>query len=441
MSSTYHRFLSLPAIVVVACACALATARVPARATTARTLVIRGAGFGHGVGMSQEGALGYAQHGYEYSSILAHYYTGTALSQAPAGERVRVLLQGNAGRVLLSGADHANGHPLNPSASYAVTLHGRHGVLLRGGRTHVSGATLRVTGPALLKLRGVAENGVRDGLYRGALELAPALGRGVNAIDDVSLEDYTRGVISGEAGASWPAAVLNAQAVASRTYGITAHSGPSNAFDVYSDTRSQVYRGVVAETPSTDRAVAATSGQLVSYGGRPVITYFFSTSGGRTENVENAFPGAAPEPWLRGVPDPFDEGSLHSWSKSLGFSAAASRLRGLTRGAFRGIEVLERGYSPRILSAYVLGSGGRTKVSGGTLAARLSLYDTWAYFSINDSHGTRPEPDHSGQSEPANPEPSSPAPTAPDPSGGVLPGTSPTQTPVDGQGGTAAPTL
>ena len=63
---------------------ALALAAAPASAST---LVIEGAGDGHGVGMSQDGALGYAEHGWSDAAILAHYYTGTALGQAPARRR------------------------------------------------------------------------------------------------------------------------------------------------------------------------------------------------------------------------------------------------------------------------------------------------------------------------------------------------------------------
>ena len=54
--------------------------------------VIRGAGFGHGIGLSQYGAYGYALHGRSYQAILAHYYKGTRLSTAPS-RPVRVLLQ------------------------------------------------------------------------------------------------------------------------------------------------------------------------------------------------------------------------------------------------------------------------------------------------------------------------------------------------------------
>jgi SpoIID/LytB domain protein len=71
---------------------ALACAALWAPAAYAKTLVIDGAGDGHGVGMSQDGALGYAEHGWSYQAILGHYYTGTALGQAPAGTDVKVLV-------------------------------------------------------------------------------------------------------------------------------------------------------------------------------------------------------------------------------------------------------------------------------------------------------------------------------------------------------------
>ena len=48
-------------------------------ASAASTLYIRGGGYGHGIGMSQYGAYGYALHGWSYQQILAHYYTGTAI--------------------------------------------------------------------------------------------------------------------------------------------------------------------------------------------------------------------------------------------------------------------------------------------------------------------------------------------------------------------------
>jgi SpoIID/LytB domain protein len=349
---------ALPTI-LAACVATLLLGAGVARASS--QLVISGAGDGHGVGMSQDGALGYAQHGWTYQAILAHYYTGTALGQAPAGATVRVLVG--------------------------------------------------------------------------------------SKVQTLPLETYVRGVVSAEMPAGWPLAALEAQAVASRTYALTAHAGDRSKigqqFDVYADTRSQVYRGVAAETPQTDTAIADTAGQIVTYGGNPAITYFFASSGGRTENVENGFPGAAPEPWLRGVSDAY-ETAQSDWKLSLPFATAAARLKGLVKGSFRGIEVLSRGFSPRILTAEVLGSGGGTQVSGPELAARLGLDSTWAYFSVKNSAAVKPEPDHSPQPAATNPAgapaaPSAPISTAPTPE-------SPTATPPasaaavsSAQGGVQAP--
>src|SRR5206468_3589387 len=132
-------------------------------------------------------------------------------------------------------------------------------------------------------------------------------------VDAVGLEDYVRGVVSRESPASWPAAALQAQAVAARTYAVTTSGGAATrGFDQYPDQRSQVYGGVSAEKPSTDAAVAATSG--------------------------------------------------------------------LVKGAFRGIKVVHRGASPRIVQAVVLGSKGRTTVNGPTLRKRFGLADSWVYF-------------------------------------------------------------
>jgi SpoIID/LytB domain protein len=344
---TYHRHRGRRLIAGTGAALALGAA--PA---TASTLVITGAGDGHGVGLSQDGALGYAQHGATYEAILAHYYSGTALGQAPAGTSVRVLVG--------------------------------------------------------------------------------------SKVQRVPLERYVRGVVSAEMPSSWPLAALEAQAVASRTYALTAHAGGSR-FDVYSDTRSQVYLGVAAETAQTNTAVTATAGQIVTYAARPAITYFFASSGGMTENIENSFIGAAPEPWLVGVADPYDSGPSFDWKLSMSFATAAARLKGLVKGTFRGIEVLRRGVSPRIVAAEVLGSGGAEAVSGPTLAARLGLESTWAYFSVKSGKTVTPEPDTSAQAPASTPSPASPAPPPAGPQGGAqAPGASGPASTTAPAGGAAA---
>jgi stage II sporulation protein D len=189
---------------------------------------------------------------------------------------------------------------------------------------------------------------------------------------------------------------LKAQAIAARTYAIT--TAKSADFDHYADTRSQVYKGVGIETAATNAAVADTRGQIVTYSGQPVVTYFFSTSGGRTESVENTTLGTEPKPWLKSVEDEYDGVSpRHRWTTKLTMKSAARKLGRLVQGSFKGIRVTKRGASPRIMTAEVVGSRGVTATDGATLRARLGLFDTWAYFTaISGSKEKTVEGDPSG---------------------------------------------
>ena len=145
------------------------------------------------------------------------------------------------------------------------------------------------------------------------------------------------------------------------------------------------------ETEATNQATQETRGRLVTYDGAPVVTYFFSTSGGQTEDVENTTLGTEPRPWLRSVEDPYDDVSpKHRWGPiRMTFKTATAKLRGIVLGRFRGIEVLSRGTSPRVVEADVIGTRGTTRVDGATLRARFGLFDTWAYFT---SVSTQPAP-------------------------------------------------
>jgi stage II sporulation protein D len=381
---------------VLATAAVVAAGAVPAAAQTpASKLVIRGAGFGHGVGMSQYGALGLAQRGWTYQAILAHYYTGTSIQPLPAAQNVRVLLKSGAD-AKISGATAVagSGIALDPSATYRVFPSG----LSRLAVADPTGRVLAVLDPPVrlsssvgpLVLHGRADNGVLSGSYRGVLEVRLTALGSVRTIDDVGIEDYVRGVVGAEMSPSWPAAALDAQAVAARTYAVTTNKGGAGSgFSQYADTRSQVYMGVRGEAPQVDLAVQTTVGQVVAYAGKPAVTYFFSTSGGRTENVENGFPGADPEPWLVSVRDPYDKISPdHAWGPvDLTLTTVTRRLGSLVKGQFRNIRVLARGVSQRILRADVIGTGGTTRVTGDELAARLDLMSTWMTFRVYNASG------------------------------------------------------
>jgi stage II sporulation protein D len=359
----------------------------PSAQAAKTTFTIRGAGFGHGVGMSQYGALGYAQQGRTAAQILAHYYTDTALGTTDPAQRVRVQLVADTASARFSGARQAGSRKLDPATTYTARRRGLSQVELSadGKRVAVFSAPLQVAGEGgVTALAG-------QGAYRGVLEFGASVFKGLTVVNTVGLEEYLQGVVPAESPASWPAEALEAQAIAARTYAIT--TAKSESFDHYADTRSQVYKGVGIETPSTNAAVAATRGQVVTYQGQPVVTYFFSTSGGRTEDVENTSLGDEPKPWLKSVEDEYDSVSpRHRWTVRLSMASAQRKLGDLVQGAFKGIRVTRRGDSPRIVSAEVVGTRGVRVTDGATLRARLGLYDSWAYFTaISGEKAEAPE--------------------------------------------------
>jgi stage II sporulation protein D len=332
--------------------------------------VVHGRGFGHGVGMSAYGAYGLARHGSEYRRILGRYYQHTTLGHV-RGRSVKVLIGSGLGSVRFSKANAACGVHLRSRRAYAFVAGGS-GVAL----VNKAGRTVKSCGPT-----GAASGGpihvLGRGTYRGRI-IAHG-GGGIELVNRVKVEGYVEGVVPNEFPASWPQPALRTEAVAARTFAI---ASPSHGdFDVYNDTRSQVYGGKGSETPATSRAVHASRGKVVTYRGHSITTYYSSTSGGHTEDIQYAFIGARPEPYLVGVKDPFDRLSpYHTWRRTLSGGTMASALSGLYSGRLRGIRVLKHGVSPRIVYARVVGSAGGSRVTGPTLESRLGLMSTWERF-------------------------------------------------------------
>jgi stage II sporulation protein D len=352
---------------------ALLLALAPGAAADTR-FRIRGAGFGHGVGMSQWGAYGYAKHGRAYRDIVTHYFKGAKIGKVRGGRSIKVLLDTTGGAVAFSRAKRACGRDLKPSATYRAALTGG-AVRLesrRGKRLAGCGETLDARGAkGPIKIKG-------RGSYRGDL-VATASGGSLYVVNRVGIDDYVQGVVANEMPASWPLAALQSQAVAARSYAISTSS--SGVFDVYDDTRSQVYGGFASEARKTNRAVRKTRRQVLTYGGEVITAYFSSSSGGRTENVEFAFPGASPKPYLKSVKDPYDDAAPdHRWRVTLSRHQMQAKLGDLVKGRLRAIKVTKRGVSPRIVRAKVIGTGGSTSVTGSDLRVRLGLKSTWAKF-------------------------------------------------------------
>jgi len=370
-----HRHPALARAVAVFAALASLAAFAPA-ANASVSWVVQGRGFGHGVGMSAYGAYGYALHGKSYQFILGHYFTGTTIGTLSGPRVVRVLLDISGGDVGFSQATSACGQALDPARSYQAHRSGN-AVVLRssGGKRLAScGQKLRAAGKGRIEIAGL-------GVYRGALETVPTESDAgsLNVVNALAVDQYVKGVIPNESPPSWPAEELKAQAVASRSFALTAGVG-GNGFDLYADTRSQVYEGLESEYSTSNAAATATRGQVVQYGGKIAETLFSACSGGHTESIQNVFGGAA-IPYLQGVPDPYDSACpLHTWTLEFTGPEISAKLSAYLDGRLKQVVITKTGASPRIISAKLIGTGGVTTVSGEQLKLALGGYDTWMTF-------------------------------------------------------------
>lgn len=149
---------------------------------------------------------------------------------------------------------------------------------------------------------GMFWSGRANRIYRGQIQLL-AQKEGLTVINRVNVEEYLYAVVASEMSPAWPAAALEAQAIAARTYtfanmGQYEHLG----FDLWGTVTSQAYNGVSAETSSTRAAVNASRGQIITYNHQPIAAFFSGNSGGYTENSQDLWNFSLP--YLQAVPDP-----------------------------------------------------------------------------------------------------------------------------------------
>ena len=368
-------------------ACLALWAPFAGAATT--TMTIEGRGWGHGIGMSQYGAYGYALHGWSYGNIIRHYYTGVTLGKV-ANVSIRVLLRDDAASAVVTDAARYRASwgstkvTLGAGVTATVTWTGSSYRLKAGSRTWTPGSPITFTpGSSRLKLLTANDNGA-VAHYRGTLRVVRTTS-GLAIVNRLPLESYLRGVVPRESPASWPLAALEAQAVAARSYAYRS-TGGSGLYDVYCTTASQVYGGADAEAASSSKAVTATAGIVPKYKGAAISAFFFSTSGGHTESISNVWTGVAQSsyPYLVGVPDPYDSTSPYDkWPDNpiKRTPASIASALGFSKGPLRAVAVVKRGTSPRIVKALLIGDGGWKLTDGATIRADLGLRDTWAYFT------------------------------------------------------------
>lgn len=335
--------------------------------TSPTTVVLNGHGWGHGLGMSQWGAYGYALHGWSYTAILTHYYSGTTIGTRPS-LTVRVLL--------LDGQKQVT---LNSVAPWSVTDAAGTTEALPAGKLLLT-PDLTVNGKALVSpltfAPGTAPLEVGTSPYRGTL-VVRLDNSALEVVNSLGLEAYLQGVVPSEMPANWPAEALKAQAVAARSYAVASLTNVVTAgtFDLYDDERSQLYGGIDVETPATNQAVAETARQVVLSNGKVATTYFFSSSGGQTASAADELD--TPISYLVSVPDPYDILSPHhNWGPVL-FSAAQVAKAIKLSGTLLNLVPTDDPTDGRAHIVTATGTNGELVVTGPALRQDLDLRSTW----------------------------------------------------------------
>jgi len=341
--------------VVVASSIVVAPQRAAAAAPSFR---FTGSGSGHGIGLSQYGAKGFAEHGKTGGWIATYYYPGTSLGSATA-RTIKVNMDEGANYNKASSSYNAgyrrtswrvrpgyaggkirinDGSEL-PDTTYTLTpvsVSGVWKVRVKNAAgstigTYDSGVKIAGSGgsPALvqiidaagpfnhtyLRVRGSLRVLVNQTALKNSSGTTTLAAGKLKVLNYLSMANYLYGVVPRESPASWHIEALKAQAITARSY---AQTSPD---ELYCTTMSQVYNGhsrgdrakpTAHEYTSSNSAVDSTEGQFVKYGSTVVRTYFHNSSGGYTANIEDVWGGGA-QPYYKGVPDPYAKSTFDPW--------------------------------------------------------------------------------------------------------------------------------
>ena len=389
----------LTAAAVVVCVAVGAASAAAEEAEPA--IVFLSSGFGHGIGMSQYGALGRAEAGHAYAEILAFYYAGTTIESVDdygtfaEGDDVDVLI--DIRTTVTVSVPYENGSaqegwevelladgvalpttavtPVTATWTTDGTWSARAGDVELCNETCTGELSFRLVSGTHVVLEehedgpnvGNPAGGV-TGAYRGGrVILHPgALGGGCgNATDfcvihgDLDLQDYLYGIA--EIPTSWPIEAQRAQAVAARSYAASAivrRTGNGKAYDIEDSVQDQYYGGYgrflscgnwCDGVDDTDDEVVVSDGQIAE-------TFYSSSNGGHTVSPPDVWSAGTTRPYLAAVPDPFDGNEANpNKPRELAytFDQVSRWLDGLHVGTVRSIDIADVPPSGRITFATV----------------------------------------------------------------------------------------
>ncbi|MBT0567594.1 SpoIID/LytB domain-containing protein [Williamsia sp. CHRR-6] len=349
---------------------ALTTHRAQVSLSAGSEITLIGHGLGHGRGMGQYGAYGYAKKGWTADQILAHYYGGTASAKADPNATVTVALTGQSS--------------VSVRATAGLSVAGQR--VDPGQAVSISGGTATVTagcGGAVVRTVALPKpfvDPITAGPNRPAAEWLTFCGSGTSyrgslgfdgnrVVNVVALDDYVKGVTPKESPARWAdsggAEALKAQAVAARTYVLSATAKGKKVDDTM---MSQVYGGAAGEDPRTNAAADATAGVIRTVNGAPAFTEFSSSTGGYTAGIN--FPAV--------IDDGDIESPNHDWTATVGAGSIASAF-GV--GSLRSIEVIEANglgaENGRATKVRISGTSRTVETTGDEVRTKLQLKSAW----------------------------------------------------------------
>jgi stage II sporulation protein D len=202
--------------------------------------------------------------------------------------------------------------------------------------------------------------------YRGMFELLHKNGLAY-VVNIVKMDEYLMGVVPCEIPSGWEKEALKAQAVAARTYAyyhLMTNSKSATLYDLDATTNSQVYGGISEEKESTSAAVSSTSGEIISYNSRPILSYFHSTCGGKT--IDDKFVwGQSNLEYLKGVTCGYCEDSTkYKWESKLSLDEVRSCLSKKYGNIGKIKNISFKRNNDRVTSVAIRHTRGTTTISG-----------------------------------------------------------------------------
>lgn len=226
---------------------------------------------------------------------------------------------------------------------------------------------------------------VNGNTYRGNIEIRRFSDSDMTVINHLSMQEYLYGVVPREIGGNSPIEAVKAQAIVARTYATKNYGRRDKwGFDLYPTVDDQAYGGYEWENKNSNNAVDETDGQVIVYDGELIGGYYFSTSGGYTENSENVWGGKLD--YLKAVPDYYEPEVAGNTTWEVEYTAAEVKKKlagyGIDVGEILDLEPVEYTDAGRVLELKVIGTEGEKTLTKSNTRTYLGLKSQW--YTIND---------------------------------------------------------